>query len=354
MAHIRKRRRIEAEASEWVARCDAEELSADRRAALDRWLAADARHRAAFNALQGTWARLDALGQLKHGAPERADRNLAAPRHVKPQWRALQKPQAWAMAAAASLLMAVTVASMVLDRGAVHEATYRTDIGEQREVALPDGSLLNLNTGTRIAVVYTAAAREVTLRRGEAHFEVARDTERPFSVLAGTGVVRAVGTAFNVRLKAEAVEVTVTEGAVTVGAREPAAAVRGIQSEPAEIEPVPRIEPLPIAAGQKARLKARRQAEVTAVAPAEIERSLAWRDGMLLFNGETLEEMVAEVNRYSRTRIAIANDELRAIRVGGYFKAGDVDAVLELVTTNLPVKADRVAGTIYLRKTQDS
>jgi len=152
-----------------------------------------------------------------------------------------------------------------------------------------------------------------------------------------------VGTAFNVYLKNDVVEVTVTEGVVEVLPnvlpvidREP----RGRAVDDAVSVVAPVVETL----GEGQRLEYRETIEfVSNVDQKEITRKLAWQDGMLDFQGETLAEVIEEAGRYTSTRITIADSEIEGLHVTGYFKAGDIDTLLELIESNELVTVRRLA-----------
>jgi transmembrane sensor len=175
---------------------------------------------------------------------------------------------------------------------------YHTGVGERRVVPLADGSLMRLNTDTEVTVDLTPGLRSIRLSRGEASFDVAHDTARPFVVAASDAQVRAVGTAFTVRLRPDLTEVTVSQG--VVGIRE------GVQPE------------RHIAAGNAAAMRPGTIA-VTALAHSDIKRRLAWQDGRLSFDGDTLEQAVNEFNRYRTVPIVIGDPALAGVRIGGTF-----------------------------------
>lgn len=200
-----------------------------------------------------------------------------------------------AAAAAACAAIACTVAlqfGMAIDN-------YRTAVGEQRVIRLADGSRLTLNTDSAVEVALDDDRRSVSLLRGEASFTVAHDPRRPFLVAADGVTLRAVGTAFNVRLRAQLTEVTVTTGMVAINASD------GDRLVPAGRAAV--VRPGAIA--------------VTQLADAAIDRRLAWRSGKLSFDGDTLAQAVEEFNRYRVSPMVIGDPALSGIRIGGTFRA---------------------------------
>jgi transmembrane sensor len=209
-------------------------------------------------------------------------------------------------AVAASIGFAV-VASLALFFW-VTRFTYATSVGERRVVALDDGSRVTLNTNTRIRIDYSDTMRIVRLDRGQAYFQVAHEARRPFEVITGNSVVRAVGTAFDVYEHGDETLVTLVEGVVKtrLAASTPA-------DEPAQLEQIVR-------AGQKVALVRGHRA---AVLPAAVDRSTAWLNGKLMFNDEPLSAAVAEANRYSKHQVKLGSPSLRDLRVSGVFRAGN-------------------------------
>lgn len=209
---------------------------------------------------------------------------------------------------------------------------YRTRVGEQRTVALDDGSRVRLNTASAIEVAMNARERRVELVRGEALFEVAHDTARPFLVDAGPALLRAVGTAFNVRLRNDIVELTVTEGVVAV-----------LENGEAVRRTAPHIP-----AGGGAVIRS------GAVAPTELgdevlRQRTAWQDGVIELEGETLGQAVDEFNRYRTQPILIGDARLSTIRVGGRFEVDEADKFLTALQSSFPVEAIRSAdGSVML------
>lgn len=169
---------------------------------------------------------------------------------------------------------------------------------------MPDGSVITLNTDTLVDVAYSATERLVVLNRGEALFSVAHDPERPFRVRAGDRFVQAVGTTFNVRRgSGNDVRVTVSEGTVKV-MREPAA-TRGHATEEVTVR-----------AGEQA-VVADAVAEVHPLEAVQLEANLAWQRGLLIYQGEPLDSVLADIARYTTVRFSIADESIRRTRVGG-------------------------------------
>jgi transmembrane sensor len=328
---------IEEEAAVWVWRFDAGQLPAADRRDFDAWLRRDPRHKHAFEELGGVWDALDELAEAKR---EEKIATFTAPPPALPGARRARRARRMAFAAAASVAIAVAAGWWWLGDGAEAQM-LSTAVGQQRSVKLADGSRVNLNTNTIVETLFVSDRREVRLLKGEAHFTVARDAERPFRVHAGNTVVQAVGTAFNVRVRAVSdVEVLVTHGRVKVTSQKPAAAAGTAEPD----VPVERS----LQAGQRL-ATADDTLAVAAVSTEALANALAWRDGAIVFDGLPLSRAIVELNRYAETRFVITDPLVGEMRVGGRFRTGDIEEFVRGLETALPVAARRTAdGLVFI------
>jgi transmembrane sensor len=186
-------------------------------------------------------------------------------------------------------------------------------------VPMLDGSKVTLNTNSQLRVALSDSVRRVELHRGEAFFEVAKDSQRPFYVEVGTKRVIAVGTRFSVRREGDDIEVVVTEGKVRV-------------------EDNAASEPLFLTPGAIART-AEAGVLVQQKSVAEAETHLSWRNGVLMFRDQDLGAAAAEFNRYNVRQIVIDDPAVAALRVEGNFKATNLDAFVRLVESGFQVRA---------------
>lgn len=280
---------IDAEAAAWAVRVDAGELGGAGRLELDAWLAADRRRRGAFLRAQAGLALLDhgrmvsKVLPLPHGA-----RGLAGSAFAPARRRA-----AWTLGVLAASLCALAVFPS-------SGRDLRTQIGEQRRVALQDGSVAMINTDSQVGVRFAGQRRSITLRRGEAWFQVAKDHTRPFVVDAGPVHVRATGTAFSVRREALGARVVVTEGKV-VAWRDGASGAA-----------------LAISAGQEAFI-ATDTGRRPRVQASRAEDVLAWRRGEIVLRGETIAKAIEEFNRYNARKIVLRDPAAGQRTIVGYF-----------------------------------
>lgn len=336
---------IAAEAAAWVARLHGPERTRQTELACLAWQARSAAHRHAFERCTETWMEVpnaaraigltgaldtrrppggDPLEDAPDGGAGGAAGHGDAPDDGAghPPWQDRRR-LVLATLAVAAVVGAGSLGWQALDRG----DRYLTEVGESQTVVLADGTRISLNTDTRLRVDYGPARRQVEVSRGEAVFEVARDAARPFVVRAGASEVVALGTVFAVRLRlppdgaapgaAAALEVTLVEGRVAVrplGQGEGGGAAGAAPAQPLLMQP-----------GERVRLAA----EAGAVAEPRLDRPrleqlLAWQRSEAVFDGATLAEAVAEMNRYSRTPLVLAGDLAGSDqRVSGQFRTGD-------------------------------
>ncbi len=285
---------IEDIAAEWAVKTDAGPLQPGEQAALDAWLDADVHHLGAF-------ARARAALAFADGETIRGQREDAVPLAHRPSRRKFLAGTALAACGAG-----LVIAAPALYRR-LNGERYATQVGETKVVPLADGSVVTLNTNSKIDVRYTQLRREIRLVRGEALFDVAHNKARPFFVLADDTQVRAVGTSFTVKLLPDQpVQVLVREGVVEVKHSDRPAA-----------------PPLRVAANTRAIAPAGAPMVTAVVAPAEVSRALAWRVGRIAFEGETLQEAAAEFARYSDTHIEIDAPDVASQTVAGLFVSND-------------------------------
>jgi transmembrane sensor len=224
---------------------------------------------------------------------------------------------------------------------------------EQR--TLPDGTTIDLKAGAEIEITFTESLRQVVLRKGEAHFQVAKDAQRPFVVAAGGIEVCAVGTAFAVDFGATAVDVLVTEGRVAVNTTLPSAAANpGATPASSAASPVAALEAGGrVVFGYQASTSAASLPHVSTLSVADIQSRLAWRVPRLKFASTPLAQVVAMFNEHAvagrDSRLVLASDLPTNVRVSGLLRADDVDSLLRLLAGEFGISAERRDGEIMLR-----
>ena len=341
------------QASEWLAMLDKYEgnktpMPQKEVQALQQWMAADADNKAVLFELAQLWDKMDALSRLSElfAAPKKSPKPV------------------YGFAMAASFLLAGFIGLLMLNinngDGSVNASNglYQTAIGEHSTVTLSDGSELILNTNTRVMVSYTHAARLIHLTRGEVHVSVAKDPQRPLSVIAGKKYIQAIGTEFNIEITdRQNIELIVTEGKVRVGVHK-AASDFSDKLEPLAANDItqPGVSPVAVSAGEALMLGSTEDKalteQVTDVTAEDIEVKLSWRRGNLVFTGESLEDAVKEVGRYTSVEFVFIDEHLKKVRVGGVFKAGDVEGLLATLRENFNIVSQRIDGETILLGTQ--
>ena len=345
---------IEEQTSQWLAAID-RGLTADEQEQLQSWLMESPVHGETLVHFASVWDLMDLVApvakllplnerfDVQH--PQLEDDYGYEPRQMLSGWL----PASAVLAGLLIMVMIFAVFPEPEDKRFV--SVYKTEVGEQSAVMLPDGSRLELNTNTEVSVYLSDPLRRVVLVRGEAYFDVAKNLEVPFVAEVGETQVVAVGTAFNIELvNANAIEVMVTEGKVLVDKTGAQDAVSKVDKDFSRMKPSELDEDeLFLTVGEKA-IVIRDQVEPKVVDEQfDLETDLAWRDGMLIFAGESLEQAISEINRYTRLTLEISDPGIRDIQVGGYFRAGDTDELLVILKNNFGIDSQRKGDRILLR-----
>lgn len=326
---------INREACDWVAKLHDGDPTREDLEALQAWADQSPAHIAELRRMAKRWEELNVLTELAVPVELPGTRTIA-----RSWWPVSPFARMGAIGALAAAMVAIAVLWTQFEFGGGERpavSVYATAIGEQRLVTLADNSTVLLNTNSRIRVDYTDEFRSVYLIHGEAHFNVTSHPERPFQVLAGNGMFRAVGTAFSVYLKEQTVELTVTEGSVEIRNAQEAAGSAEVMTADVEVRPI-------VEAGQVA-VYDQYIESIESIAPideVEVSRKLAWQDGQLRFYGDPLGEVVNEVSRYTSLSIVILDPELRDLRIGGNFAVGETEKMFEALETGFNVRVERV------------
>lgn len=312
------------QAAGWFDRRSVGALSPDEQFEFERWRSLTPAHRLAFaeietaHAVARTLAGTNEMLTLRHEALSRI---------VMPANAAAPRVRRWAGIAAAFVAVIAIGGWAALGswRGSsVQTATaiptlYHTAVGEQLSIALPDGSNVMLDTASRLRLAYSKDQRLLVLESGQALFRVAKGQQRPFIVRALDRVITAHGTLFDVRIVGTAsVKVSLIEGSVSV-ARAAAPSL-----------PAARLRPDDVLVASNDNVSVTRD--------PKIEKEVSWRDGLIIFEDDSLAEATAEVNRYVRVPIVLRDDKLRQIRVSGAFRTGETEAFVEALQLSFPVR----------------
>lgn len=331
---------VEQQAAAWVLRTDRGLTAAEQDEFL-QWLAADRRHGAALARHKRNWDRLNRLGQWLPEHSPQPNRDLLAPPSRK-VLRLLPAGRTWLAPLAIAALLAVGLFIWRPRTAAPVAPDAPPAIASIIQRTLEDGSVVELNRGAVISVLFTPGERRVQLERGEAHFTVAKNKARPFIVNAGGVAVHAVGTAFNVRLGSTAVDVLVTEGVVGVERVDPNAFQR------------PEVRPLHLSANERTSIpltEPDRALQVAAVTKEQAEDILAWQPRTLDFTAMPLAGIVGEFNRHNAPiRIVIADSGLARTEVSASLRSDNVEGFIRLLEAGFGVRAEHDGDTITLRK----
>lgn len=321
------------EAIAWFVRISSGDTTESDQRAFNAWIERDPAHRAAYAEAEALWADLGKIHAPRRGPDWQppVPGMIAPPGSLRRGGHRIQ----WSAAVGACIALIGLIGMWSMGGGYDElRADHKTGVGEIRQVTLQDGSVIHLNTRTALGVDFTDTCRCLTLYRGEAFFAVANDQTRPFLVKAGTGATRAVGTAFNVRDRDQAVTVGVTEGRVLVLREE------GGQSATGNMR---------LSAGESARYVAggeirKYNADVTALT--------AWRQGKLVFVDRALREVVAELDRYRPGSIIFLDSAISDKRFTGVINLHDTDHALTAIERTLQVDVVRITPYLTLLRTR--
>ena len=331
----------EEQAAEWCWRIADRALTEHEQAQFDAWIRADPRHQHVFDEMVAVWKGTDTIAEMPGFLSLRAkalttmesarDRDEVSS-YGRGRWYR-------GLAAAAALILMVCGSFWFFSSGA---DIYETGVGERRVVRLEDGSRISLDASSRVAVAYSDDRRALTLERGRAKFDVAKEVLRPFTVTAGNQAVVATGTAFSVELLRGQMRVLLYEGQVAVVAQ--SAASRVVTAKVPKHSEHPATEQL--VPGQE--LISSLATGAVRVVPAKMDRSLSWEDGRLDFVDEPLARAVERINRYTDTPIVVGDVAAGRLLVNGVFDAGDTQSFVRGMTALFPLSAKYDAQGVTL------
>lgn len=346
---------VEEQAALWLAALD-RGLSEKENQKLEQWIDEHPTHAETLVKFASMWDELDVLKPISCIMPLEVQHINTEAEQIEQeeQARANSGFVRWAMAACVMLGVALTTFHFLPTADTQKEAplfysSYETEIGENSDVTLPDGSVLKLNTNTSLTVVYSKDERRVLLHEGEAHFDVAENKDYPFRAIVGSSTVTAIGTAFNIQIdKQQKVEVTVTEGRVLVDKVQ--------LEEGGDLLPVffeseteqAQNDGVFLEVGEMAFIGIEGDDAQVLNEEDLFSSSLAWQQGMIIFQGESLTEVIEEVSRYTTIKFEIIDEKIADTSVGGYFKTGDVDQLLVALEQNFDIPYSRRGNRVKL------
>lgn len=288
-------------AAGWVARLSSSDSTDADRRAFEKWRSANPAHAEAYAEMDAMWHKLGRLPDPR--------RRPGTPKTLT-----------------TIAIVALVAGALVYQQGLFDwlRADLWSGVGNVEHARLADGSRVDLNTDTAIALHFTEQERGIELLRGEASFDVVPDPDRPFTVRSNGLSIRAVGTRFFVRADGSENPVGVAEGRVDVSA----AGHRAI-----------------VTAGEAVKISADTTLSVTT---ADVERRMAWRDGRLIFAGQPLSTVLAELDRYRHGRILLMEYRLGERRVTGAFDLHDTDEALDVLAATMGVRVRRLSPLLVL------
>jgi transmembrane sensor len=324
---------VEEAASQWIAKID-RKLSVSEESEFKLWLTASVTHYTVFMKMAEHWDRTESLQKLnlpKNEPEKMAKNNTKNSRVYKPY-----------MAAACFLWVAVLgfmayqqlpMSKPIDANQIIYRQAFSTTTKAASEFPLPDGTQLKLNVRSKVAVSYSLNMRKIELQEGEVYIDVAHDTTRPLVVFVKNRFIKAVGTAFNVELVNEKnIELTITEGKV----------IFGIVSSSLD-ENHALLKGTALSRGQQAVLGGVSDI-VSAKSAAEIQALLSWKQGALIFNEQTLKEVLSEMQRYNDVEFVLKSPDLENIKVTGYFKANNLQQFLAAMENNFSIHHEIING----------
>ncbi len=230
----------------------------------------------------------------------------------------------WRAAASFCLVAVLLTLSMprLMDWATMDSTPYfSTAVAQQRTEVLQDGSVLTMGGATQVSIEFSANKRVVVLEKGEAYFEVSKDSQRPFSVVVGNSEVRAIGTAFNINRRFDEVTVSVIQGTVDVSQKH-----QSLETEANKV--TDSVLNQRLSEGQELVLNREGHIQLTE-SSATLERALAWREGRLAYVNARLDHVLQDINRYSVQKIVIGDWELGELRYTGTVFSQDIKAWLK-------------------------
>lgn len=315
-----------AQAQSWVARLRSPECLPEERAAFEDWLAQSPLHVEAYLDAESLHALAGALADDPW--------TRAAARQLRSQ--PVRGPKRWLPLTLAAMVAVFGVAlawrTSPWSAAGPAPVQYSAAVGEVRPLLLDDGSRLVLDTGSRIRVSLGNDERRVEVLGGRVQFDVAADAERPFRVLAGSGVIRDIGTVFQVDNRDGRVQVSLLAGGL-------------------EVQPQPGARDTVLHPGQRLDYDTRAAGVPQSL---DVDAAQGWPRGQLVFKERPLEQLLAEMNRYSKVQLELGDASLRGITVSGVFAVDDQQGLLETLRQGWSLQGTAIGqDRIVLRRLHD-
>ena len=309
---------IDTQAARWIERGDREDWGAADQAELDAWLASSPAHAVSYLRLYDAWVRADRLAALRSANTEVE----SAPSR---SWMLLMR------VAAVFCIVAVAGVAALNYLRVPKDQLFSTPVGGRETIRLSDGTVIELNTNTSLRIRSRAENRIVMLDKGEAYFQVKHDARRPFVVQAMDGRVVDLGTKFAVRDGTDHLEVALVEGSARFVSA--ASKAKAALLTPGDV----------VVATADSMSVTKRSAQ-------ELANSLGWRRGVLVFDHTTLADAAAELNRYNREKIVIADPDVRRRIIGATIPVNGVEAFTRVAEKIFGVHVERSGSEIIISR----
>lgn len=307
---------IELKAAEWFQRRQFWNWSEEDQAQLNAWLAEASAHRVAFLRLKAGYAQTERLVALRATNPERGPR---------PRVRILQ-------AVAALIAVAVLGAAASLYFAKSRDVTYATAVGGRQTITLADGSRIELNTDTVLMLNKERGARNVTLVKGEAYFQVQHDASRPFVVTASGHTVTDLGTKFTVRTEPDRIEVRLVEGKARLDATGSSAHQPSMVLKPGDVA-----------------VATANQMSIKREPMHQLVDDLGWRRGLVVFHDTTLADAAQKLNRYNTNKLVIERAAAN-LKINGTFRADDAQTFAQMAQDVFGLRVTATADNTRLSR----
>jgi transmembrane sensor len=348
VSQFHTKEQIQEQACLWISRMD-RGLSPTEQRELVIWCNQNTSHHSTLLDMASYWDDVSVLNQLS---------GLFPLERVK---KSNHKFKAIALAASVAIISLLSANALINksfipflpslhEQALTQTQTLKTPVGEQNSFTMSDGTHIQLNTNSIVEVAYTSSFRQLTLVQGEARFDVAKDKSRPFTVTSGEKSFTALGTIFNVQKSDNTeMELMVTEGRVLITkANEALEVIKRTLLTANENTLQSELPGILVVSGEKAVIENHLNTPVEKVSLDQVQRDLAWQQGMLIFDGEPLSNALIEVSRYTSSRFKILNPEMANMKVSGYFKANDVDGLLASLNSNFNINYSKSADNTIL------
>lgn len=300
---------IQQRASYWVTRIHSDDCTDAESYAFDDWLAENENHRIAYQQVLAFWQQLADIEPHAGAELEAARAYLRDKRQARRQFSGKR--------ATTVLSLLLVISASPLFWSWLHTQNYHTAKGERASIKLSDGSQIELNTETELSVQYTDNARTVKLQHGEALFTVVHDNAKPFAVTAANGVIKDIGTRFNVYQQATKVSVTVLDGEVSINTTN---------------------NPTAHSVKPNQQLSYDNNGQLTPVTAVDTNTITAWQKKQLVFKTQPLSIVIEQLARYHKVSLQIADPKLRGLKVSGVFPSDDLQLALNTIANALPIK----------------